>query len=287
MSAVPSAPSAAFLPIDRDGTLLLLVPVTPAETNLPCLTPEERLQMATFTSPRRCDEWSTWRSALRRYHNPQATIAYDACGAPQLIGEALHFVVHPRDSDADHIGGLVRVAAKPRAVQIQHECGFFAEQQGAERDCFRIDARRLIIPRVVVRNAVLALISLFHTILVDERDGEHRDVLPECAPESIVRQNRAQKTLHGVGRHRFARMVTRREQDCEFRSVFPECEQFHLPPFSAAAEYAGARRVPDTGGACRFVSREARTAPAAAPGLLKSHRSRLLKKTSIFFYRMS
>ena len=137
--------------------------------------------------------------------------------------------------------------------------------------------------RVVVRNAVLALISLFHTILVDERDGEHRDVLPECAPESIVRQNRAQKTLHGVGRHRFARMVTRREQDCEFRSVFPECEQFHLPPFSAAAEYAGARRVPDSGGACRFVSREARTAPAAAPGLLKSHRSRLLKKNFDLF----
>ena len=114
MSAVPSAPSAAFLPIDRDGTLLLLVPVTPAETNLPCLTPEERLQMATFTSPRRCDEWSTWRSALRRYHNPQATIAYDACGAPQLIGEALHLSV-------SHAGGLAAILLAPRRCAIDIE----------------------------------------------------------------------------------------------------------------------------------------------------------------------
>ena len=47
---------------------------------------------------------------------------------------------------------------------------------------------------MVMRNAVFSLISFFHTILVDERNGKYRDMLPECASERIIRQNCAQKS---------------------------------------------------------------------------------------------
>lgn len=113
----PSAPDAqpTVFPTDGEaGTTLLLAPVTAAEANRPYLTPEEQRRMETFSSEARRNEWSSWRRAVRHFHDPRATIGYDANGAPVLAGD-------PTCISVSHAASWVALLLAPRRCAVDIE----------------------------------------------------------------------------------------------------------------------------------------------------------------------
>lgn len=110
---VPAA-QAVTLTAAPDGTTLRLAPITDAADNIPYLTAEERETMASFSCARRRNEWSSWRRLVRCNLDPQAVIAYDPNGAPQLVGSPLHISV-------SHTTSWVAVLSAPRRCAVDIE----------------------------------------------------------------------------------------------------------------------------------------------------------------------
>ena len=124
-------------------------------------------------------------------------------------------------------------------MQIQNKIRFFLEDQLPKRNRLRIKGGILIVPRVIMRDAVLALIPILHTILIDKGNGIKRGTLPECATEIRIRQHRAQKSFHRMGRHHLARVMTGGQKDGVLRRAFPDRHKLHVPSLAAPAEGSG------------------------------------------------
>lgn len=110
---VPAA-QAVTLMAAPDGTTLQLALITDATDNTPYLTAEERETMASFSSTRRRNEWSSWRRLVRCSLDRQAVIAYDSNGAPRLVGASQHISV-------SHTSSWVAVLSAPRRCAVDIE----------------------------------------------------------------------------------------------------------------------------------------------------------------------
>lgn len=77
-------------------------------------TGEEQRQAASFGSVRRCREYLSWRAVVRRALGREVEIAYNAVGAPVLVGRAEHISV---SHGADRVA--VVIADHPVGVDIE------------------------------------------------------------------------------------------------------------------------------------------------------------------------
>ena len=77
-------------------------------------TPDERAAAAAFGSERRRREYLTWRAIVRRELGRDVRIAYDAVGAPVLVGRGEHLSV-------SHCDGRVAVCISARRCAVDIE----------------------------------------------------------------------------------------------------------------------------------------------------------------------
>lgn len=97
---------------ETDGVLLVIAPVTDAETS-PWLTDDDRSCIATLGNARRRREQTAWRSIVRRKAGT-APIAYTPSGAPFLEGSDLYIGVSHTASET-----AVILSRRPCAVDIE------------------------------------------------------------------------------------------------------------------------------------------------------------------------
>ena len=135
----------------------------------------------------------------------------------------------PRILLPDEIRVDVRRPAKPRTVHVKQQHRFDAIRQCHDRLDFRIDRVRPVVPRMVVRLAVLPLVAVLHAILVRERHGVERifHIFKR------IRRDLPQHPFQRMRRHRLLAVVARRHQN-GFRAI-PPCQQFDGTSFPRTA----------------------------------------------------
>ena len=129
----------------------------------------------------------------------------------------------------DEIRVDVRRPAQPRAMHVKQQHRLDAIRQCHDCLDFRIDRVRPVVPRMVVRLAVLPLVAVLHAILVGERHGVERVFLIF----KRIRRDLPQHPFQRMRRHRLLAVVASRHQN-RFRTI-PPCQQFDGTSFPRTA----------------------------------------------------
>ena len=90
---------------------------------------------------------------------------------------------------------------------------------------------------MVMRTAILTLITVLHPILVHGGNYEEFDVAAKPSPVLSIGENGGHEPFQAIARHRFASVMAGRNQHPVIRLAleFAKMQEFNWPPFSGAA----------------------------------------------------
>ena len=171
------------------------------------------------------------RTALERFEQAAELLLLLPHGFVFAAHDVDHLIVRPADVGAVQIERRGQPAVGP----VRHE-----RPQRSDRG---VDALADVVPIVISRDAVLALVALLDAVFVHEGDRQDLDVPPEPVAVVVVGQNRLQRSLHDIVRHRLAGVMAGRQQDPVPRlAIQPaDVQTFDAPPMFASCRVPGPR----------------------------------------------